>query len=38
MTQCEMCQEVGESDCEHCYLGNPYNNIYKWWTVKKRKE
>lgn len=23
MTQCEMCKEVGKSDCENCYLGNP---------------
>lgn len=23
MFTCDYCQEVGECDCHHCYLGNP---------------
>ena len=23
MTPCEKCEEYGDLDCKHCYLGNP---------------
>ncbi len=23
MDPCELCEEYGDQDCKHCYLGNP---------------
>lgn len=23
MTQCDICEEMGGNDCQHCSLGNP---------------
>lgn len=23
MDQCDICEEMGLKDCQHCYLGNP---------------